>query len=200
MTPDNTLPKPAGSPTAPAPERSRLEDVLAKYYRVQGRTFAETDPVNVCKHQVLHLAKLTKKLAICAFEPTPVHEDTVVNEVVPDLLIYAQELSWKFGGESALNSQLVGAGERSIHRMLAQRERYTNLAEALVAVCLATAAMADMCDRFDHEQPSEFDAQRDAISPFLRAAATLQAKFNCATDVVYARRLDYMRAKYEGWS
>lgn len=179
----------------------RLKQVLDRYYRVQGNTFSDADAIQVCKHQVLHLAKLVKKLAVYALGHKSVDREIVVNEVVPDLLIYAQELMFKFKLTSWPESCTKDFdATRPILSLLMGAQKLSSVSETLLEVSKATAAIADICDQHDHQKESKFDIESDVVVPFLNAAATLQLEFNLDVDAIYSRRLTFMREKYERWA
>lgn len=176
----------------------RLKRVLDRYYRVHGNTFSDTDPIQVCKHQVLHLAKLIKKFALYAIEHKSVDREVVVNEVVPDLLIYAQELMFKFKllswPELCINDFNA---TKPVLSLLNGVQKFSSISETFIEVSKATAAIADICDQHDHQQKSSFHIESDVVVPFLKAVATLQVEFDLDVDTIYSKRLIFMREKYE---
>lgn len=178
-----------------------LESILEAYYRVNGRSFAQCNQLEVWKHQVPHLAKLTRKLLVYQFAPTNDHRDIVCREVIPDLLIYAQELMLKsdsrLWSETAPPALLDRPGV--LISAVPRDDYFDTVPSALVAIGTGMAAIADICDQSDHGKSSEYQIGRDVVRPFLRASASLCSFLDVEIGSLYQRRLEDMRAKYEGW-
>jgi hypothetical protein len=184
----------------PAESPLMLKTVLDRYYRVSGRAFDDCDAIQICKHQVLHLAKLNRKLLEYWLHQSPPTTAVAATEVTPDLIIYAQELMMKFGHKWWSSSHKAQPETANAIRTLLELEsRLADLNEVVISVSKATAALADICDQSDHSQMSSFEIERDVIVPFLCAAATLQQLLGLDLEATYSNRLEDMRRKYERW-
>ena len=177
-----------------------LKDILRKYYLVQEKNFFDLDEHNVYKHQVLHMSKLVNKMVRYLSSPTN-HDakDVVINEVAPDLLIYAQEISlksnvscWRWEGntntEHGALPTLLGAANPA------------ELEDVLRLVSGANAVLADYCDRKDHKQTALHNLSDDAAKPMTDASAAIYKHFSIDPIASFKDRLDSMVAKYEGWT
>jgi len=180
--------------------QNRLRLILDRYYRVDGKSFAECSLMDVTKHQVLHQAKLIKKLVLFAFHETPENRNLLIYEVTPDLLIYAQELIFKCQSESIKMSFVSYFDDsRSISCRMDLENVSVGFKDALIEASKAMAATADICDQWDHRQTSTFQIGPDVIEPFFRVSATLRKMFATDINTVILQRLDAMREKYDRW-
>lgn len=180
--------------------RDPLVSILGKYYEVDGNTFPEIDKIVAIKHQSFHLSKLIKKLVLCETDNSTDNAQIVINEVAPDLIIYAQELMIKYDVDFPRRSMHSEAHLLPLKFLI---EEFSipgiSLREILRIASVAAASLGDICDQYDHRQKSVFDIKRDVIRPFLSAAASLTDLFNIDIDKIYARRLEQMIEKYESW-
>lgn len=72
------------------------EKVDLESFKIKQKNYDELKQIEILKHNCFHLANLVAKVArFCEKEEhnLPISNDEIINEVIPDLIIYALQLS-----------------------------------------------------------------------------------------------------------
>ena len=179
--------------------RRPLRHVLDRYYEVSGRSFESSSPLQIARHQLLHVIKLLKKLIAHEKHASTKNADVVKYEVAPDLVIYAEELMQKFEIDVwPTLSEKDDAASLSVY--LGAFTSANSMEDVVLQTATAAAALADICDQDDHNQVSVYSVEHDVVRPFVVAAATIVRAHRVDIDMVYSNRLREMVEKYESWS
>jgi hypothetical protein len=182
---------------------AELLSVLNKYYCVNQQTFAQISPQNMAKHEICHLTKALSKIQNACDEANVDNVSILVNELVPDLIIYALELSVSFDtpwwndtdiAEITHDQPLLNYLCSKVCVKYGSEEKI--LAEARRILIKSISRLGHFCDKEDHNQNSNVEMGTEVISPFLRVSFSIANFYSLDLHQQYHERLRFVESKY----
>ncbi|NEQ66780.1 MAG: hypothetical protein F6K21_15000 [Symploca sp. SIO2D2] len=179
--------------------------VLNKHYYVNQQTFAQISPHNMAKHELCHLTKALYKIQAACDDTNADNVFILINELAPDLIIYALEVSVSFeipwwndicqiettSDEPLLNClcNKIGKKYNSEEEMLADVRRM---------LIKSVSRLGHLCDKTDHGQDAYVRVSSEVIFPFLKASFSIANFYSLDLHEQYQKRLRFVESKYVG--
>ncbi|HLD71650.1 MAG TPA: hypothetical protein VI873_03490 [Candidatus Peribacteraceae bacterium] len=184
---------------------------------VEGKVFEELSPMDISKHNSLHLINVIEKLTKWLEDPLPEGPDAIdqilKKEVVPDLVVYAVQIAtahacnWLLAYRDTLHPDHHETVENatSLDALvllqsnidLENDRNVPALAGARRAIIAASAFLARICDKDDHGTELPRDQIGSAVSSvLLREGLRLAKLFHGNLDELYAARVEDIKRKY----
>ena len=185
-------------------EASLLE-VLNEHYYVQGQFFYEISANNMAKHEICHLTKALRKIQAFFDEYSSDAKTIIINEVIPDLIIYALECAIKYDvkwWESIIDKDLP-QNEGLLNYLVEKysidvKSEYELLNYIRNSLIISVSKLGDFCDKSDHNSVANVNLENEVIIPFLKSAFQMSEYFKINLDSLFLTRLIFVRNKYVG--
>jgi len=193
-----------GAPTVVEELERKLYEVLREHYFVKCTRFDRTDPYDVTKHEMYHLAKALSKIQLAIDSPSGLNISRLRTEVAPDMVIYALECSMAF--ETDWWSPLLrhqNAPTKGILAFLSTgqdldsgTDLHSDLPRILSIAIHSVGRLGEFCDRHDHAETSDVDLAHQVVIPFLRVALLLTRHIGFDLDAQFDLRLVDVANRY----
>lgn len=182
-----------------------LLSVLNKHYYVNKQTFDKITPYDMAKHEICHLTKAVYKIQAACEMPNEKNIFILKDELAPDLIIYALEVSIAFQVpwwdnfseiELAVGSNILKKlCEVNNQNHNLQNEMLNNVRSLLIK---SVSRLGHLCDKTDHSQDSHVELKTEVILPFLIASFSIANFYRLDLDMQFKKRLRFVEKQYVG--
>jgi len=173
---------------------------------VDDKVFEELSPLDVAKHNCLHLINLLSKFDIATLEKSS--QKILQTEVVPDLLVYAFQLAHVFNHDPIENLlkehgividetiQITNLNELR-DKILENKNTTLKVENLQKTIIQAASYLARICDKNDHGTiMSTNEVSTNVTVPLLMASIELSDLLKVDLYTAYKKRIEQIMAKY----
>lgn len=182
-----------------------LLSVLNKHYYVNKQTFDQITPHDMAKHEICHLTKAVYKIQAACEMPNEKNVFILKNELAPDLIIYALEVSIAFqvnwwDNFSEIEHIFIGILLKKLCEINnknhnSQDEMLNDVRSLLIK---SVSRLGHLCDKTDHSQDSHVELKTEVILPFLMASFLIANFYGLDLDAQFEKRLRFVESNYVG--
>jgi len=184
---------------------TELLSVLNRHYCVNHQTFSQISPQNMAKHEICHLTKALSKIQNACDEANVSNVSILVDELAPDLIIYALELSvsfdipwWNDTGIIAITHDQPLLNYLCNEMCVKYSSEEKLLTEARRILVKSVSRLGHFCDKEDHKQDANVEMNTEVILPFLKVSFSIANFYSLDLNHQYHKRLRFVEGKYTG--
>lgn len=183
----------------------QLLSVLTRHYYVNEQTFDQISPLNMAKHEICHLTKAIHKIQSACNYQSPETIGIVINELMPDLIIYSLEIAIAFKVSWWLNFEFSNVS--TCDELLGQLSRRLGviydseidmLSNVRTNIVKSVSRFGHYCDKNDHNQNSGVNLDTEVVMPFFISSFSIAKHYALNLPAYYRERLIFVESKYVG--